>query len=157
MHQCKSISVLSGSSPRFTVHHHIFRQPKLLHLLGCSLPLPLSPGPAQRSCHPECAAEHKLAAAPAAALAPWRWSKNTKLFSSFSNKLGQIVPRPRACVKCWFSYFCSEFILLLLYFDVLGTQLNAELEHFFSPEVKHLKAFRWIPHEWVTKGLIKHT
>lgn len=27
MHQSKSISVLSGSSLRFTVHHHLFRQP----------------------------------------------------------------------------------------------------------------------------------
>lgn len=27
VHQCKTISVLSGSSHRFTVHHHIFRQP----------------------------------------------------------------------------------------------------------------------------------
>lgn len=43
-----------------------------LHLLRFSHPVPLSPGPAQRSCHPSCAGEHKPGAAPAAALAPWR-------------------------------------------------------------------------------------
>lgn len=61
---------------------------KLLNLLRYSLPLPLSPGPAQRSCHPNCAGEHKLGAAPAAALAPWRWSK-TQIFLKTFKQTGQ--------------------------------------------------------------------
>lgn len=36
MHQCKSISVLSGSSHTFTVHHHIFRQPCDKNCFICS-------------------------------------------------------------------------------------------------------------------------
>lgn len=69
-----------------------------LHLLRLSHPVPLSPGPAQRSCHPSCAGEHKPGAALAAALAPWRWSKK---YADISNKLGKNVPRVCVCMCVW--------------------------------------------------------
>lgn len=82
---------------------------KLLHLLRYSLPLLLSPGPAQRSCHPNCAEEHKSDAAPAAALAPWRWSKTCTLFSSFQTNCARLC---RMCVCLCVCEVVTVFILL---------------------------------------------
>lgn len=134
--------VLSCSSHRFTVHHHIFRQPCEANCFICSEPHFL--------CHPlqvqlsypviQTVLEKTRSMLLLLQLLLQGSDLNCRHFAQdFFKQPGQ------DCAKRWpFSYIWDEFMLLLVYFDVLCPQLNAQFENFLSPEVKHLKPFRRI-------------